>query len=94
MYKIIIYFISFSLLTALIVGNIFVSGSLSTSGEDLRQLEQQKQELVEANAELKGVILHSTSLSSLQEKADALGYQRPVKVMALDIPTQTVAYNP
>lgn len=92
-YKLVTYIIGSTLLCVLIIANVFVSGSLSTAGEELKDLENQKIALSEEIKDLHTSILNSSSLTSLQQRAEHLGYLRPEEVVSLDLPIQTVAMN-
>lgn len=91
--KIITYTIAGTLLFGLILANVVVSGSLSTTGEKLREIEVKKQRLAQENQALETKILTNTSLNQLAEIAQESGFVKPDSVLAVHSPQQTVAYQ-
>ena len=91
MLKIITYIIVSAVSAGLIIANVVVSGSLSTAGEELRELEQEKQQILEAKQELEAKILTFQSLSYLEKEAEARGFVRASEVIAFEVPENVVA---
>jgi len=73
------------IIAVLVVSNIAVSASLSTSGEHIRELEQQRDLLTEQNQDLKRSLLNHSSLLSLSSKAEALGFTTPKDIISIDL---------
>ena len=80
------------IIASLVIGNVAVSASLSTSGEQIRQLELEKQHLTEANQDIKRSILYDQALINLESKAQDLGFVSPVKVVSIGA-NSSVAMN-
>lgn len=93
MYKLITYSFASTLLIVLVVANVIVSGSLSTSGEKLRQIELEQQELLRENQTLQAQILNNTSLTQLANQAEMMGFVKPDSILAIQASNQNVAYN-
>lgn len=58
---------------ALVIGNLLVSNTLATSGEQLKRLETRKANLLDQNQRLKARIVKETSLKTLEAKATEYG---------------------
>jgi len=77
----------------LIVANVGVSGSYSTTGEVLRDLSIKKQELVESNRRLKHQLLTKTSLIRLEKEAQHLGFSQPDQIISVRKNSDAVALS-
>lgn len=82
------------MLFVLVSANVYVSSSLSTAGEELKDIELETRVLVEQNQDLRNQILQNSSLQTLQERANSLGYVRIQDVVGLDHTSETVAMTP
>lgn len=79
---------------ALIVANVSISSTLSTSGEELRKMEIERQQLEESNIRLKEHILEAHSLNKLQTLANELGFVKPSQIVAYSSDSKDVALKP
>ncbi len=81
------------LIFILTLTNIVVSSSYTTTGEKLKTLEQQKQQLSEHNRVLQQHILSFSSLGYLQKQAQTEGFIPPESAFSLSYPSVTVALS-
>ena len=70
----------------LIISNVFVSANLSTTGEKIKNLEEEKRLLSEENLELRRSILEKTSLQELEKHAQSLSFEKPTTIISLETP--------
>lgn len=78
----------------LIIANVYVSGSLSTGGIQLRQYEQEQAQLTEEIKQLEAQILEENSLHQLRDRAEKLGFDKPEQIIAVGKSSQDVALRP
>lgn len=69
----------------LVIANIYISASLSTSGAKINQLENESRLLTEQNTDLKRQILSHSALSHLEKNALELGYLPPQQVVKINL---------
>lgn len=81
------------LLTSLVVANIYFSSSFATSGQKLKQLEQEIDAIEEQNQDLKRNILQKSSLHVLESKAEQLGFTKPNQYITVEGPSTSVALS-
>jgi len=70
-----------SLLIILVIANVFFTVSVSASGAELTNIEKTQSTLSSKNQELTDKITNESSLSSIGEKADALGFSKPENIV-------------
>lgn len=75
----------------LIIANIIVSSSYTSTGEQIRALEMEKQVLTESNQILERRILQLSSLNYLTIEAAAQGFVVPRDFLTITNPTSSIA---
>lgn len=65
------------LLVVLVIANVFITVSVSASGAELTSIEKTQNTLLSKNQELTDKITSESSLSTVGEKADSLGFAKP-----------------
>jgi len=88
-----LYFLIASLSLILVIANIIVSASYATTGQRLKQLEQQKHELAETSRLLRQDILSATAISKLETHAQQAGFESPQEFITVIDPTAPVALS-
>lgn len=72
-----------SLLIVLVIANVFFTVSVSASGAELTSIEKTQSNLLSKNQELTDKITNESSLSTIGEKADSLGFSKPENIVYL-----------
>ncbi len=88
-----LYFLIASLSLILVIANIIVSASYATTGQRLKQLEQQKHELAETSRLLRQDILSATAISKLEAQAQQAGFESPQEFITVTDPSAPVALS-
>ena len=70
-----------SLLIVLVIANVFFTVSVSASGAELTDIEKIQSNLASKNQELTDKIMNESSLSTIGEKADSLGFSKPENIV-------------
>lgn len=73
-YRELIFIVS---LVVLVIANVFITVSVSASGAELTSIEKTQNTLLSKNQELTDKITSESSLSTVGEKADSLGFAKP-----------------
>jgi cell division protein FtsL len=68
-------------LIVLVVANVFITVSVSASGAELTSIEKVQSTLSSKNQELTDKITNESSLSTIGEKADSLGFAKPENIV-------------
>ena len=69
------------LLIILVIANVFFTVSVSASGAELTNIEKTQSILLSKNQELTDKITNESSLSTIGEKADSLGFSKPENIV-------------
>lgn len=72
-----------SLLIVLVIANVFFTVSVSASGAELTSIEKTQSTLLSINQELADKITNESSLSTIGEKANSLGFSKPENIVYL-----------
>ena len=70
-----------SLLIVLVIANVFFTVSVSASGAELTSIEKTQEILHSKNQEFMDKITNESSLSTIGEKADSLGFSKPENIV-------------
>ena len=70
-----------SLLIVLVIANVFFTVNVSASGAELTNIEKTQSDLLSKNQELTDKITNESSLSTIGEKADSLGFSKPENIV-------------
>lgn len=70
-----------SLLIVLVIANVFFTVSVSASGAELTNIEKTQSTLLSKNQEFVDKITNESSLSTIGEKAESLGYAKPENIV-------------
>ncbi len=70
-----------SILIVLVIANVFFTVSVSASGVELTNIEKAQSILLSKNQELTDKITNESSLSTIGEKADFLGFSKPENII-------------
>ena len=70
-------------LALFLAANVFYVVGIATSGAEIAALENKEKTLTELNQELKGKIIDSSSLSSLNGSAETLGFAKATSLWYL-----------
>jgi hypothetical protein len=76
----------------LFAATIFFAVDTATSGAEISRLQSQIQELEKRNRELTSDVIKSSSVSTLDGGAEALGFVKPEKTVYLTIEDNSAAY--
>jgi len=68
-------------LIVLVIANVFFTVSVSASGAELTSIEENQSTLLSKNQELTDKITNESSLSTIGEKADSLGFSKPENIV-------------
>lgn len=68
-------------LIVLVIANVFFTVSVSASGAELTSIEKIQNTLASKNQELTDKITSESSLSTIGEKAEALGFSKPENIV-------------
>ena len=68
-------------LIVLVIANVFFTVSVSASGAELTSIEKIQSTLSSKNQELTDKITSESSLSTIGEKADSLGFIKPENIV-------------
>lgn len=74
------------LIFSVVVLTVYLAIESSSKGAILADLERQKNELIEENNRIKSEFMYSSSLMTLQETAESLGYKKPEKIIYTGLP--------
>ncbi len=69
------------LLIVLVIANVFFTVSVSASGAELTNIEKTQSILLSKNQELSDKITNESSLNTIGEKADSLGFSKPENIV-------------
>ena len=70
-----------TILIVLVIANVFFTVSVSASGAELTNIEKTQNILLSKNQELIDKITNESSLSTIGEKADSLGFSKPENIV-------------
>lgn len=84
-----VYSILFMSLTVILV-NLAMTNSLASDGKGLTGLMDKKNELILLTANLEEDIMTSGSLSSVENKAMEMGFNLPLKLVAVKLAPQNI----
>lgn len=70
-----------SLLIVLVIANVFITVSVSASGAELINIEKTQNILLSKNQEYVNKITNESSLSTIGEKANSLGFTKPENIV-------------
>ncbi len=70
-----------TILIVLVIANVFFTVSVSASGAELTNIEKTQNILLSKNQELIDKITNESSLSTIREKADSLGFSKPENIV-------------
>jgi len=70
-----------TILIVLVIANVFFTVSVSASGAELTNIEKTQSALSSKNQELTDKITNESSLSTIGEKADSLGFSKPENIV-------------
>lgn len=70
-----------SILIVLVIANVFFTVSVSASGAELTSIEKVQTTLSSRNQELTDKITSESSLSTIGEKAEILGFSKPENIV-------------
>lgn len=70
-----------SLLIVLVIANVIFTVSVSASGAELTSIEKTQSTLLSKNQEFMDKITNESSLSTIGEKADSLGFSKPENIV-------------
>ena len=70
-----------SLLIVLVIANVIFTVSVSASGAELASIEKTQSTLLSKNQEFMDKITNESSLSTIGEKADSLGFSKPENIV-------------
>ena len=82
-----------SLLIVLVIANVIFTVSVSASGAELINIEKTQSTLFSKNQEFMDKITNESSLSTIGEKADSLGFSKPENIVYVTV-TEPVAKLP
>ena len=68
-------------LIVLVIANVFFTVSVSASGAELTSIEKTQSTLLSKNQEFMDKITNESSLSTIGEKADSLGFSKPENIV-------------
>ena len=80
-------------LAVLLVSQVFISLQISSSGTQLAAFEKEAEDLFFENRKLQDLLITSTSLSGVREKAEQLEFSKPANIIYIS-PEDTVARLP
>lgn len=67
-----------------IVAQVFFTVQNATSGAKLKILEEKEEKLVKENRRLSRKLVETTALSSIEKKAEDLGFSKPQQIMYIN----------
>ncbi len=64
-----------------VITSVYMAIQVATSGAVIAKLDSEKRELEKENAEISNVLINSSSLSELGERAEELGFVKPEAIL-------------
>lgn len=78
----------------LLFANLFVTNTLSTSGQELRQLQLRKENLEEQNSRLKLKLISQSTLEVIDARAESLGMIKAANFYHLNLEPEVAMHQP